>query len=401
MVERRKFLQGAVTTLGLTGICMATRESFAASDLPPSLPENKVRSSSEMLSAQPFTPARWAFVCDPGTGTELLSKNADERMPPSSLTKMMTAYIVFLFLSADRIKLSQNFTVSEKAWRMGGSRMFLPVGKPVSIEDLLQGALVQSGNDACVALAEGIAGSEDHFAELMNEEAVRLGMKNSHFVNATGWPAEGHYMTARDIATLATALLRDFPQYYHFFGEKVFTYNHIRQENRNSLVVKGTADGLKTGHTDAGGYGLCASSQRGSQRVLVVVNGLASMASRAAEGERLMEWAFSSFEQHSVLKKGQIIVPAAPVWMGRKETVALVSSKDIIATIPKNTRQFPETAVYLSPLKAPLKAGKEVGVLELKIPGAIAQKIPLLVSENIESLGPVSKILHRITHYGK
>lgn len=399
MVERRKFLTCVAATVGLSRFCLASRSGFAA-EKNVSLPEN-VRPSNEMLSSQPFTPARWAFVSDPVTGTELLSKNADEHMPPSSLTKMMTAYIVFLFLSADRLSLSQTFTVSENAWHMGGSRMFVPVGKQVSVSDLLQGALVQSGNDACVVLAEGIAGSETRFAELMNEEAARLGMTGSHFVNATGWPAAGHYMTARDIATLATALLRDFPQYYHFFGEKVFTYNHIRQENRNSLVLKGTADGLKTGHTDAGGYGLCASAQRGNQRILVVANGLSSISSRSAEGERLMEWAFANFEQRRVLTKGQVIVPAAPVWMGKQETVPLIASKDVLATVPKNTRHFSETAIYTSPLKAPVKAGTEVGVLELRLPGKKMEKISLQVAQDVEPLGAASKIWRRVSNYGK
>ncbi|QCE32162.1 D-alanyl-D-alanine carboxypeptidase [Acetobacteraceae bacterium] len=399
MVKRRRFLTGAATTLGLGSLCMSSRMSFGE-EASLSLPKN-VRPSNEMLSSQPFTPARWAFVSDPITGTELLSKNADEHMPPSSLTKMMTAYIVFLFLSADRISLSQTFTVSEAAWHMGGSRMFVPVGKQITVSDLLQGALVQSGNDACVVLAEGIAGSEARFAELMNEEAARLGMTGSHFVNATGWPMTGHYMTARDIATLATALLRDFPQYYHFFGEKVFTYNHIRQENRNSLVLKGIADGLKTGHTDAGGYGLCASAQRGGQRILVVANGLPSMSSRASEGERLMEWGFVNFEQRRILTKGQVVVPAVPVWMGKKDTVSLVASRDVVATVSRNTHHISENVVYSSPLKAPLRAGTEIGTLELKVPGKPMEKIPLLVSQDVEPLGAASKIWRRVSNYGK
>ncbi|HET8995770.1 MAG TPA: D-alanyl-D-alanine carboxypeptidase family protein, partial [Acetobacteraceae bacterium] len=243
------------------------------------------------------TAARWAVIIDFNTGATLLDKDADVRMPPSSMTKLMTAYIVYAMLKAGRLKLDQMLPVSERAWRMGGSKMFVQVGSQVKVEDLIRGMIVQSGNDACLVLAEAIAGSEEQFVELMNQKAKELGLTNSHFENCTGWPADNHYMSARDIATLARDIIRDFPEDYKYDSERSFTYGNaadgraITQQNRNPLVQKGLADGLKTGHTEAGGYGLCASAERNGRRVVVVLNGMSTMHQRSEEGERLLEWA--------------------------------------------------------------------------------------------------------------
>src|SRR6201996_746182 len=238
------------------------------------------------------TLARWAFIQDFNSGTALLEKNADAQMPPSSMTKLMTIYLVYERLKQGKLKLDDQLLVSEKAWRMGGSKMFVQVGTQVAVEDLIRGLIVDSGNDACLVLAEGIAGSEEQFVEMMNAKAKLFGMTNTHYQNCTGWPDPDQYMSARDIATLAHHIIADFPQYYHYDSEKTFKYNNIEQGNRNPLVQKGTADGLKTGHTEAGGYGLVASAKRGERRVIVVLNGLDSMHQRAEEGERLMDWGF-------------------------------------------------------------------------------------------------------------
>lgn len=228
--------------------------------------------------AEPMTTiATQAIIVDASTGTILLDKGANDRMPTSSMSKTMTIYMVFDALKEGRLKLDDEFLVSEKAWRMEGSEMFIKVGDKVKIEDLIRGVVVQSGNDAAVALAEGLAGSEEAFAEAMNARAKDLGMTGSHFVNASGWPHPDHYSTPRDLALLAYRIIHDFPEYYHYFSEKEFTYNNIRQQNRDPLLGKlPGADGLKTGHTEVAGYGLIGSAKRGDRRLILVVNGLKS-----------------------------------------------------------------------------------------------------------------------------
>jgi D-alanyl-D-alanine carboxypeptidase (penicillin-binding protein 5/6) len=316
------------------------------------------------------TVARWACVIDFDSGQVLLEKAADERMPPSSLTKMMTAYIVFSMLASGRIKLDQTMPVSEKAWRMQGSKMFVPLGEAVPVQALIQGMLIQSGNDACIVLAEGVSGSEEQFVTLMNDTAAKLGMANTHFMNCTGWPAENHYMSARDTSTIGMHLIRDFPQYYHFFSETSFAFNKINQGNRNVLVDKGLADGLKTGHTDAGGFGLCASSKRDGRRVIMTINGTASSNIRAHEGERLMAWAFANFEMAVIARKGQVI-EQAPVWLGQAATVPLVASRDVTFLLPHGWQSRVRVAVdYPSPVTAPVLAGQAIGQLSITLPAA-------------------------------
>ncbi|MFT9256585.1 MAG: D-alanyl-D-alanine carboxypeptidase family protein [Acetobacter sp.] len=342
------------------------------------------------------TVARWACILDYGSGATLLEKNADERMTPSSLTKMMTAYVTFGMLRAGRLKLDQALPVSERAWRMQGSKMFVPLGESVAVQDLIQGMVIQSGNDACIVLAEGIAGSEDQFVALMNDTAGKLGLSNSHFMNATGWPDANHYMSARDVAYLALRLIHDFPEYYHFFSEKEFFFNKIRQENRNSLVVKGLADGLKTGHTEAGGYGLCASSQRDGRRVIVALNGLPSSAARGNEGERLMGWALANFETAQIISKGDV-VDQAPVWMGAAQTVPLLAGQDLKLLLPHGWRNSTHIALdYNAPLLAPVRQGQEVGQLTVSLPGGRQAAIPVVAGQAVPALGLVGRAARRL-----
>ena len=326
------------------------------------------------------TEARWACITDFNTGAVLLQKAADERMPPSSLTKMMTAYVVFSMLRSGRLRLDQMLPVSEKAWRMQGSKMFVPLGGQIAVSDLIRGMLIQSGNDACIVLAEGISGSEDQFVALMNAEAKAMGLTNSNFRNVTGWPAADHYMSARDVAALAHHLIADFPEYYHFFSEKDYKFNNINQGNRNVLVDKGLADGLKTGHTDAGGFGLCASSDHGNNRVIMVVNGLPSSQARAAEGERLLGWAFANFENVRLLTRGEVLGDGR-VWLGQQPTVALSAGSDLLVTVPHGWENKVRVSLdYDAPITAPVAAGRQVG--QVTVTGAAVDeiRIPLLAN---------------------
>lgn len=342
------------------------------------------------------TMARWACILDYGSGATVLEKNADERMPPSSLTKMMTAYVTFGMLRAGRLKLDQMLPVSERAWRMQGSKMFVPLGQSVAVQDLVQGMIIQSGNDACIVLSEGISGSQEQFVALMNDTAVKLGLTNSHFMNATGWPADNHYMSARDVAYLALRLIHDFPEYYHFFSEKEFVFNKIHQENRNSLVVKGLADGLKTGHTDAGGFGLCASSERDGRRVVMAINGLPSDGARGREGERLMGWAFANFETAQIINKGEI-VEQAPVWMGASQTVPLVAAQEFRMLLPHGWKNSTHVAIdYDSPLIAPVSEGQVVGQLSVVLPGGRKASIPLVAGQAVPALGLLGRAARRL-----
>lgn len=327
--------------------------------------------------------ARWAIITDVNTGAVLLQKAADEPMPPSSLTKLMTAYITFSMLRSGRLTLDRLLPVSERAWRMQGSKMFVPLGGQIPVADLIRGMIIQSGNDACIVLAEGIAGSEEQFVVRMNEEAARLGLTNTVFRNATGWPDPEHHMSVRDIATLARAIITQFPDYYHFFSEKDYKFNNIEQGNRNVLVDKGLADGLKTGHTDAGGFGLCASAIRDGRRIILVLNGMPSSKVRISEGERLLEWAFGEFEDVTLFRAGQT-VEAAQVWLGAAPTVPLVSPRDIVFTMPHGWRNSAHVAVaYDAPIAAPIRKGQEIGTLTVSGPGVPQSDLRLVAGADV------------------
>ncbi len=344
------------------------------------------------------TLAQYAFIMDYNTGTVLMDKLADQPMHPSSLTKIMTCYIVFAMLRTGRLKLDQLLPVSEKAWKMQGSKMFVPLNGQVSVQDLIQGVVIQSGNDACIVLAEGIAGSEQQFVSMMNEMAPKMGLRNSHFMNCTGWPDSNHLMSARDIALIAYHLIHDYPEYYHFFSEKEFTFNKITQGNRNVLVDKGLADGLKTGHTDAGGYGLCASSERNGRRVIMVVNGLTSMNMRAHESERLIEWSFNQFENVKLFNKGDI-VEQAPVWMGAQETVPLVAGENLVLTLPVGMRdKLKVTLDYNAPLSAPVMKGQNVEASLSVKNGGITVQVPIIAGETVEKANIISRMMKNVSY---
>jgi D-alanyl-D-alanine carboxypeptidase (penicillin-binding protein 5/6) len=339
------------------------------------------------------TIARQAILIDFDTDAVLLSKSADERMPPSSMSKLMTMYVVFDLLKAGRLRLDQTMPVSERAWRMGGSKMFVQIGTQVSVENLARGVIVQSGNDACIVLAEGISGSEAQFAELMNETARRIGLRNSNFRNSTGWPDPEHRMTARDLATLARRIIVDHPEYYRFYNERSFRWNDITQENRNPTLsrVPG-ADGLKTGHTEEAGYGLTASVMRGGRRLILVINGLPTMRARAEESERLLEWGFREFD-NVVLFRAAETVEEVPVYLGERPTVPLVAGRDLIVTLPRQWRRGINARVrYDSPVPAPVAKGQEIGRLMISGQGVPEMDVALIAGADVDRLGLFPRI---------
>ncbi|MGB8433288.1 MAG: D-alanyl-D-alanine carboxypeptidase family protein [Burkholderiales bacterium] len=300
----------------------------------------------------------------------IVAHDADARVEPASLTKLMTAYLVFAALEKKSITLDQQVHVSEKAWKTGGSRMFIEPRKPVTVAELLRGMIVQSGNDATVALAELIAGSEDVFAQMMNREAQRLGMKNTNFTNASGWPDAKHYSTARDIAVLAAALIRDFPEYYKLYSLKDFRYNNITQQNRNRLLwLDPNVDGVKTGHTEAAGYCLVASAKRGTRRLLSVVLGARSDAQRAQESQKLLNYGFQFYDAVRVYEKGQAI-STLRVWKGAQNDVKAGLPEDLYVVIPRGEAEK-LTAEFVSqqPLIAPVSQGQAVGTIRLALDG--------------------------------
>lgn len=339
--------------------------------------------------AAPFeTVAKNAYILDSQTGQVLLDKNADEKMPTSSMSKTMTLYMVFEAVKNGKLSLEQELPVSEKAWRMQGSKMFVPLGGMVKVEDLIRGVAIQSGNDATIVLAEGLAGTEESFADAMNAKAKELGMTNSHFANASGWPDPNHYSTCHDLALLSLHLIRDYPEDYKYFSEIDFTYNNIKQGNRNPLLYKNIgADGIKTGHAEEAGYGLMGSAVRDGRRVIMVLNGMASMDERAQESTRLMEWALNNFTNINILQSG-MQAGTAPVVMGVERSVPLIVEKDLMVTLPRMASNAVRAqAVFKGPLEAPVKKGQEVGVVRVSIPNMTPIELPVVAAKDIAKLG--------------
>jgi D-alanyl-D-alanine carboxypeptidase (penicillin-binding protein 5/6) len=343
--------------------------------------------------------ARQYILLDFQTGAVLDAKNADDRMPPSSMSKLMTTYVVYSALKSGKLSLNDELTVSQFAWKTGGaasggSTMFLNPGEKVKVEDLLRGVIVQSGNDACIVLAEGLFGSEEAFADEMNRKAKELGLSGSHFMNATGLPNEQHYMTARDLATLARRLITDFPEYYPLYAETSFTYNNITQGNRNPLLyrVGSGADGLKTGHTEAAGYGLTGSAVRNGRRLIMVANGMASMRDRDEESAKLIDWGFREFVNRELFKTGET-VSDADVWLGATATVPLSVAGDVIVTVPRPAAQSLEAkVVYTGPLPAPVKKGTAVGKVVVTGKDMAPLEVPLVAAADVGRLGFVGRL---------
>lgn len=349
----------------------------------------KAADGSAMESA-----ASHMILLDYHTGSVLAEKAGDQKMYPSSMTKMMTMYIIFERLKQGTLSLTNQFTISERAWRMQGSKMFVPIGSQVPLEDLIRGISIQSGNDACVAVAEGIAGSEEAFAKQMNDTAKKLGMENTNFTDSSGWPNPNNTTTPADLAKLGAALIRDFPEYYHYFGEREFTFHGIRQFNRNLLLGNPSlkVDGLKTGHTDAAGYGITLSATEGNRRLLLVVNGLDSEAARAQEGERLLKWGFANFSNVAAFSMGQEIVKA-PVWMGAAKEVPLTVASNVVITLPKTGADAVKASVnYQSPLAAPVTQGQEVGTLTITFADGSTKEAKLVAASDVAKLGFFARI---------
>lgn len=345
------------------------------------------------------TQATHAFIIEVETNTVLLDKGADERIPTASLSKVMTAYVVFSLLKAGKAKLTDELPVSEAAWRTGGSKMFVPLGGHVSIDDLLHGMIVQSGNDACIVLAEGLAGSQQAFVDMMNDKAKEIGLDNSHFADVDGLPAPDHYMTPRDLATLALRTIKDFPEYYHYYSDKDYKFNSIDQGNRNPLLYKDLgADGLKTGHTDESGYSLLGSVHRGDRRVILVLTGMPTMKARAEEGERMTDWAFREFNNYKLFTAGQT-VDEADVWLGMKDKVPLALDKDLVVTLSREARKDMKVALdYNQPITAPISQGQELGKVVVTIPNAPAIEAPLHATAAVDRIGPFGRAALRVAH---
>jgi len=334
--------------------------------------------SSMPAPAAPIIGAKSYLVVDATTGKELASLDPDTPLAPASLTKIMTTYVVFTALKQGQISLQDEVTISEKAWRMPGSRMFVEVGKRVAIEDLLMGMIVQSGNDASVALAEHIAGTEGVFAEMMNQYAQQLGMYSSNFLNATGMPAEGHVTTARDLATLARAVIGEFPEYYPWHAVKDFTFNDIKQDNRNSLLWRDpSVDGLKTGHTEDAGYCLVSSALRDNMRVISVVMGTSSTKARTDGSQALLNYAFRFFETRLLFKAGEEVATTR-VWKSANETSRLGVLEDLYITVRRGTYdQLESTLDIPAVVEAPVAAGQPVAELKITSGEAVILSAPL------------------------
>ncbi|MEX2648564.1 MAG: D-alanyl-D-alanine carboxypeptidase family protein [Alphaproteobacteria bacterium] len=345
------------------------------------------------------TTARQAILVDDATGVVLFEKNADELMAPSSMSKIMTVYMVFERLRDGGLEMADELPVSERAWRMGGSKMFIDVGSRVRVDDLLRGVIVQSGNDAAVALAEGLSGSEEAFGDAMTERAHALGMTNSTFRNASGWPDPQHLTTARDLALLARQIVDHFPEYYPLFSETAFEYNGISQGNRNPLLYKNIgADGLKTGHTKAAGYGLTASAVRDGRRLILVVNGLDNVNVRSQEAERLLDWAFRETRNYQLTRAGESVVDA-DVWLGAADRVPLVTAEPLVVTLSREARKgMVVKAIFDGPIPAPIVKGTEVGRVVVSAPGYADVERPLLAGADVGELSTLRRLFAAATY---
>jgi len=345
------------------------------------------------------TRAKAAFVIDQTTGTVLLTKRADEALPPASMSKLMTLYIAFEAIRDGRLRLDERLPVSAHAMSFGGSTMFLDTTDRVRVEDLLRGIIVLSGNDACVVLAEALSpdGTEAGFARLMTQRAQQLGMTSSTFKNASGWPAQGHAMSMRDLTLLASHIIRDFPEFYPMFSERKFEFDGrapSNVNNRNPLLgLVAGADGLKTGHTQEAGYGLVGSAKNGERRVVFALTGLDSPRARAEESEAIVNWAFRQFAEQTVVTKGAAIAQAE-VWMGSAEQVGLVSDKDVRLLLPTMTPGgIKAEVVYTGPIQAPVTKGQQLAELIIQPEGLPETRVPLFAADKVDAGGFLDRMM--------
>ncbi len=350
------------------------------------------------------TKARAAILMDYTTGQYLYTKDHKRMLPPASMSKLMTVYIIFDKLKDGSLSLEDTFTVSENAWRKGGaasggSTMFLKIGQKVRVEDILRGILIQSGNDACIVAAENIAGSEEDFAQQMNVKAHQLGLNNSSFANSTGLPDPDQKMSMEDLALLAKAIIQEFPEFYHIFSEKYFTFNNIKQGNRNPLLYSmPNADGMKTGHTEEAGFSLTATAKRGDRRLIEVMSGMKSNKERSEEAEKLMSWGFREFDNYQILNKNQVIAEI-PVWFGTQKSVAAEVEDNVIRTIARSkVFDTKMTAVYNSPVVAPIKKGDKLGVVRVEIPDFETFEVPLVAVQDVQKVGFFGRIKENLKY---
>ncbi len=348
------------------------------------------------------TSAKYAYLIDVDTQTVLYAKNENELMSPASMSKLMTLVMVFDALKAGHLKMDEKFYISENAWEKGGeksgsSTMFAKKNTSISLKNLIQAVAVQSANDACIAIAEGMSGSEAEFARAMTRRAREIGLEKSTFANATGWPNPGQKMTVRELAVLARFIIRNFPEYYKYYSQKSFTWSGITQKNRNPLLYQNIgADGLKTGHTQESGYGLVASAMRNGQRLILAVNGLASKKARAQESRRMMDWGFRAFKPFALFDKDSV-VGEARVWGGKSAAVKLKTGRKITLLMPRTSRNALKLSIaYKSPLIAPVRKGDQVALLKASAPGAVPFSAPLYAVSDIERSGLIGRGMARL-----
>lgn len=351
-------------------------------------PSPTVTNKPLVTPAPPILNAKAYILIDVNSGKIIAEKNSEERLPPASLTKMMTLYVISNALHHEQIHLTDNVRVSRDAWKIGGSRMFIKEGQQVPVEDLLKGIIVDSGNDACIAMAEHVGGTENSFTDLMNQQAQNLGMKNSHFTDSTGLPDPNLYTTAKDLAILGRALIIDFPQYYDWYKQKWFTYNGIRQPNRNRLLWRDNqVDGIKTGHTNEAGFCLVSSAKRDNMRLLAVVLGEPSDSSRADDSEKLLNYGFRFFETHQLYKSGQSI-SELPLYKGQVDKVSVGLNEDQYITIPTGQYQRLNISTKIpSFVEAPIKKGDKIGDLVVQFDNNVVSTRPLYALQDVESGG--------------
>lgn len=391
-------LSAAVLALSLTIPSLAAVAQTPAIDAGAASAAQQIVGVSQLSTVPaPAIAGRAWISIDATSGQVLTASDPDTPVEPASLTKLMTAYLVFKAVDERRLRLDQQVPVSEAAWRTGGSRMFIEPLKAVTVEELLQGVIVQSGNDASVALAEAVAGSEEAFATLMNQEAKRLGMNSTNFLNATGLPNPQHITTVRDLATLATHLSMNFPDHYKYYKQREFTYNGIKQPNRNRLLwLDPTVDGMKTGHTDAAGYCLVASAMRGERRIVTVVVGTASESVRAQESLKLLNWSFQNFDTVKLYDANQPALQAR-VWKGTEAQADLGATTPIWLTVPRGrTADISPLAQRTDPLIAPLEQGQQVGTLNLTLDGKLLRSVPLTVLKPVPEAGLFGRLLDAV-----